>query len=54
MDIQYMIDIANKKIDNLIFEKNCAYQIGDEETVLSLDNEIAKTYATIDKLNTLI
>lgn len=54
MNIQYLIDVSINKVKALEFEKDCAYQSWDIERLISLENEIAQTNDTIEKLNSLI
>jgi len=54
MNISYLIEVANNKLNNLLFEKNNAYSSGDLDKLTEIENEIATTTDTINKLSTLL
>jgi len=51
MTIDEIKQILQNKLNELLSRKNHAYIVGDLATYTSLDNEIAETQATLDKLS---
>lgn len=54
MDIPYLIEVTNNKLNTLLFEKNIAFSAGDLDKLTELENEIATTTNTITKLQSVL
>lgn len=54
MNISYLIEVANNKLNTLLFEKNNAYSSGDLDKLTEIENEIATTTNTITKLQSVL
>lgn len=53
MTIEYLLSMAEKRLDQLTLARRNSEAVGDLDAVLALDDQIIETQATIAKLKTI-
>lgn len=53
MTIEYLLSMAEKRLDQLTLARRNSEAVGDLDGVMQLNDQIIETQATIDKLKTL-
>ena len=54
MNIQELIDLCERRLASLNNERAYAFATGDAPSLSTLDEQVATTQATIDRLKTLV